>query len=162
MPLTPPTSPSRSLSHGWTCPAFESWSKVPGFEDVSGIGLYRTVVDVGSAWTENDGAFLELCEVNDAFVVRVNGEELPACDPLDSTADLGRRLRRGPRDIEIEVATTWLNRLRSVTAEVYGRATRRPMGTQGAVRREGIARLSARNRGRCCGRTDLISGGPQS
>ena len=63
---------------------------MPGFEDVSGVGRYRTTVDLGRDWTADDGAFLELGEVNDTFRVRVNGEQLAPCDPLDTIVDLGR------------------------------------------------------------------------
>ncbi len=112
----------------------QSWSKVPGFEDVSGIGRYRTTIDLGPDWTEDDGAYLELGEVNDTFRVRVNGELLPPCDPLNATVDLGRRLRPGHNTIEVEVASTLLNRLRVVTPAVYGVATRQNYGLVGPVR----------------------------
>ena len=112
----------------------QSWSKVSGLEDVSGIGRYRTVVDLGVDWTEVDGAVLELGEVNDTFRVRVNGELLPPCDPLDATVDVGRRLRPGGNMIEVEVASTLLNRLRVVTPEVYGAAARQSYGLAGPVR----------------------------
>ncbi|UMG94495.1 hypothetical protein [Nocardioides sp. TF02-7] len=112
----------------------QAWSKVPGLEDVSGIGRYRTTVDLGRDWGDDDGALLELGEVNDTFRVRVNGELLPPCDPLTSTVDLGRRLRRGRNVIEVEVASTLLNRLRVVTPEVYGVAARQTYGLAGPVR----------------------------
>ena len=85
-------------------------------------------------WTEVDGAVLELGEVNDTFRVRVNGELLPPCDPLDATVDVGRRLRPGGNMIEVEVASTLLNRLRVVTPEVYGAAARQSYGLAGPVR----------------------------
>jgi hypothetical protein len=115
-------------------PTLQPWSKVPGLEDVSGVGRYRTVVDLGADWTEDDGALLELGEVNDTFLVRVNGEELPPCDPLDPVVDLGRRLVPGRNEIEVEVASTLLNRLRVVTPAVYGVATRQVYGLVGPVR----------------------------
>ena len=46
------------------------WSQVPGLADVSGVGVYTTVVDLGRDWTDADGAVLELGEVNDTFRVR--------------------------------------------------------------------------------------------
>jgi hypothetical protein len=45
--------------------SLQAWSKIPGLEDVSGIGRYRTSVDLGTDWTADDGAHLELGEVND-------------------------------------------------------------------------------------------------
>ena len=111
------------------------WSQIPGFEDVSGIGRYRTVLDLGKDWDDDeDGALLELGEVNDTFRVTVNGEQLPPLDVLQTTVDLGRRLRRGRNVIEVEVASTLLNRLRTVTPEVYGVATRQAYGLVGPVR----------------------------
>lgn len=121
-------------THRSELPTLQAWSKLAGLEDVSGIGRYRTTVDLGTDWTEDDGAFLELGEVNDTFRVRVNGELLPACDPLDATVDLGRRLRPGRNVIEVEVASTLLNRLRTVTPAVYGVAARQNYGLVGPVR----------------------------
>ncbi|WP_328529612.1 glycosyl hydrolase [Nocardioides sp. NBC_00368] len=112
----------------------QSWSKVAGLEDVSGIGRYRTTVDLGTDWTAEDGAHLELGEVNDTFRVRVNGELLPPCDPMDPVVDLGHTLVAGSNTIEVEVASTLLNRLRTVTPSVYGVAARQSYGLAGPVR----------------------------
>ncbi len=111
------------------------WSEISGLEDVSGVGRYRTVVDLGADWKEPvDGALLELGEVNDTFRVTVNGEALPACDVLDTTVDLGHRLQPGRNVIEVEVTSTLLNRLRTVTPDVYGVANRAEYGLVGPVR----------------------------
>lgn len=112
----------------------QAWSRVAGLEDVSGVGRYRTTVDLGDDWTAADGAYLELGDVNDTFLVRVNGEPVVACDPLDATVDLGHLLVPGRNEIEVEVASTLLNRLRVVTPAVYGAATRQTYGLTGPVR----------------------------
>jgi hypothetical protein len=118
-----------------TLTALVPWSQVPGLEDVSGIGRYRTVVDLGRDWDDDrDGALLELGEVTDTFQVSVNGRRLAPCDPLDTTVDLGHALRRGRNVIEVEVASTLLNRLRTVTPAVYGVAARQAYGLLGPVR----------------------------
>ena len=114
--------------------SLQAWSKVAGLEDVSGIGRYRTTVDLGTDWTSDDGATLELGEVNDTFLVRVNGQLLAACDPLDPVVDLGHSLMPGTNVIEVEVASTLLNRLRVVTPAVYGVASRQSYGLVGPVR----------------------------
>lgn len=111
------------------------WSEVSGLEDVSGVGRYRTEVDLGKDWKKPvDGARLELGEVTDTFRVTVNGEALPACDVLDTTVDLGHRLKPGRNVIEVEVTSTLLNRLRTVTPDVYGVANRAEYGLLGPVR----------------------------
>ena len=111
------TSPSRTGSRAPPRPrpirpvrrvhldALLPWSQVPGLEDVSGVGVYSTTVDLGRDWTAADGAVLELGEVNDTFRVRVNGRQVAPCDVLDTTVDLSGLLRRGRNEIEVEVAT---------------------------------------------------------
>lgn len=110
------------------------WSDVAGMEDASGLGRYSVSVDVGEDWTDTDGALLELGAVTDTFRVWVNDKELPPCDPLVGTVDLGRRLKAGRNTITVEVASTLLNRLRVVTPEVYGVASRQSYGLAGPVR----------------------------
>lgn len=114
--------------------ALAPWSQVPGLEDVSGVGVYSTVVDLGADWGPADGAVLELGEVNDTFRVRVNGRQVAPCDVLDTTVDLGGLLRKGRNEIEVEVATTLINRLRTVTPAVYGPVPRQAYGLVGPVR----------------------------
>jgi hypothetical protein len=110
------------------------WSQVPGLEDVSGVGVYSTTVDLGRDWTVADGAVLELGELNDTYRVRVNGRQVAPCDVLDTTVDLSGLLRRGRNEIEVEVATTLINRLRTVTPAVYGPVPRQAYGLVGPVR----------------------------
>jgi hypothetical protein len=114
--------------------ALAPWSQVPGLEDVSGVGVYSTVVDLGSDWSGSDGAVLELGEVNDTFRVRVNGRQVDPCDVLDTTVDVGPLLRRGRNVVEVEVASTLINRLRTVTPAVYGPVPRQAYGLVGPVR----------------------------
>ncbi len=115
--------------------ALVPWSALPGLEDASGIGRYRTQVDLGGDWKRRaDGAWLELGEVNDTFRVTVNGTRLDPADPLATTVDLGHLLTSGVNTIEVEVATTLINRLRTVTPEVYAVAPRQAYGLVGPVR----------------------------
>jgi hypothetical protein len=122
--------PTRSLH----LDALAPWSEVPGLEDVSGIGRYRTVVDLGRDWTAADGALLELGEVSDTFRVTVNGHDVGPNDVLDTTVDLGQHLHSGRNVIEVEVASTLINRLRTVTPEVYAEVDRQEYGLIGPVR----------------------------
>ncbi|NUU24897.1 MAG: alpha-L-rhamnosidase, partial [Streptomycetaceae bacterium] len=100
--------------------ALKSWPDIPELADVSGIGRYRTTVELGSPWSGGYGAYLELGEVFDTFTVTVNGRPLPAADQLTPTVDVGPYLRRGTNTIEVEVATTLLNRLRTANPQVFG------------------------------------------
>ncbi|WP_326818468.1 glycosyl hydrolase [Streptomyces sp. NBC_01762] len=114
--------------------ALAPWPKIPGLEDVSGVGRYRTTVVLGDDWSEEHGALLHLGGVFDTFRVLVNGRELPPLDQLVRVADLGTRLRRGANTIEVEVATTLLNRLRVARPSVFGAGKRQDYGLIGPVR----------------------------
>ncbi|MGW0857878.1 hypothetical protein [Streptomyces sp. NPDC002690] len=110
------------------------WSQVPGLEDVSGVGTYRATFTLGREWNGATGARLELGEVCDTFRVRLDGHALAPVDQVTRVVDLGRRLRRGSHTLEVEVATTLLNRLRVTNAPVFGAAKRQAYGLLGPVR----------------------------
>ncbi|NGO74570.1 alpha-L-rhamnosidase [Streptomyces sp. YC504] len=114
--------------------ALTPWSKIPGLEDVSGVGRYRATLELGAEWSARHGAYLHLGGVCDTFHVRVNGKELPPVDQLTRVADLGSRLRRGTNTIEVEVASPLLNRLRVTRPTVFGAAKRQDYGLLGPVR----------------------------
>ncbi|MEV6106600.1 glycosyl hydrolase [Streptomyces sp. NPDC051940] len=121
-----------------------AWPDIPELADVSGIGRYRTTVDLGAPWTGGYGAYLELGEVFDTYRITVNGTELPPADPVTSRVDVGPWLQRGANTIEVEVATTLLNRLRVANAAVFGVAQRQKYGLVGPVRLVPYGRVVAR------------------
>jgi hypothetical protein len=72
--------------------------------------------------------------VFDTYRVTVNGRALPPADQLTPVVDVGPYLRRGTNTIEVEVATSLLNRLRVANAPVFGVAKRQNYGLVGPVR----------------------------
>ncbi|GAA2883923.1 glycosyl hydrolase [Streptosporangium fragile] len=114
--------------------ALKPWPQIPELADVSGIGRYTAVVELGDGWTGGYGAYLELGEVFDTCRVTVNGRKLPPVDLINPVVDLGSHLRRGGNTIEVEVATTLNNRLRVSDPGVYGTAARQNYGLVGPVR----------------------------
>jgi hypothetical protein len=121
--------PAGVTTHHLTLTELLPWSQLPGLADVSGVGTYRTRVDA----PEGHGALLDLGRVVDTCRVRVNGRTLPPVDVLDPVADLGPWLRPGPNTVEVEVATTLLNRLRITSPAVFGIAARQAYGLLGPV-----------------------------
>ncbi|WP_305787615.1 glycosyl hydrolase [Symbioplanes lichenis] len=121
--------PSGVSRHRVTLEALAPWSTIPGLEDVSGVGTYRTSFDVPRGLK----AWLDLGEVTDTCRVRVNGRALPPADVLDPVVDLGPWLRTGRNTVEVEVASTLLNRLRTTSPEVFGIAARQAYGLIGPV-----------------------------
>ena len=69
---------------------------------------------------------------------------MPPAGILNSRADLGNLLHPGVNTIEVEVATTLINRLRTVTPAIYGVATRQAYGLLGPVRLLPYAEAAAR------------------
>ena len=114
--------------------ALGPWSVIPQLQDSSGIGRYRTSIHLPATWGAQRGAVLDLGLVNDTFRVWVNGRRAPTNGPLRPQLDLGGLLRPGPNTIEVEVATSLINRLRTVTPSIYGIATRQDYGLLGPVR----------------------------
>jgi hypothetical protein len=116
-----------------TLDTLSAWSAIPELANSSGVGHYQTTVTLPPTWNRGLGATLSLGTVNDTFRVRVNGQLVPPAGILASAIDLGGLLRAGQNTIEVEVATTLLNRLRVVTPAVYGPAKPQAYGLLGPV-----------------------------
>jgi len=109
------------------------WTAIPQLQNSSGIGHYTTTVTLPATWSRDMGATLSLGSVIDTFRVWVNGSRVTPSGLLATSMDLGGLLRPGPNTIEVEVATTLLNRLRVVTPSPYGGAKPQAYGLMGPV-----------------------------
>jgi hypothetical protein len=71
----------------------------PAVHASAGVNRQELVTVQAHRVTARAGALttLELGEVNDTFRLRVNGEEVPPCDPLDTIVDLGSPAPAGPQ-----------------------------------------------------------------
>jgi hypothetical protein len=100
---------------------------------VSGVGTYKTTFNLAN-WPSDAGAMLEIPSFLGSFRLTVNGQKLPPADQLAVEFDIGPWLHVGVNSLEVEVATTLLNRLRITEPYVYAIATRQPFGLVGPVR----------------------------
>ncbi|MFJ4846622.1 glycosyl hydrolase [Streptomyces sp. NPDC088733] len=132
----PGADPDRTVvvRHRVELEALAPWNAIPELADASGIGRYRATVDLDGPWSGGYGALLDLGEVTDTFRVTVNGRPAPVTSLIDPVVDLGPLLRRGRNTVEVEVATTLLNRLRVSDPSVYGGAASQRTGLVGPVR----------------------------
>lgn len=107
------------------------WDTLPGLANVSGLGTYRTSVDLGPEWTGGRGAYLDLGPNPNTYRVSVNGKVVTGTSQIDtSRIDLGGYLQAGRNTIEVRVSTTLRNVLRaqapaqaggsSTATQVYG------------------------------------------
>jgi len=109
------------------------WSEISSLTDSSGVGTYQATVSVPAEFRQASGVTLDLGAVRGAFRVRVNGRWVGASDQLSSLVDLGSLLLPGRANtIEVDVATTLVNRLR-VTRTQYSARARQSYGLLGPV-----------------------------
>lgn len=99
--------------------ALKPWREIPGLENASGIGTYSTSFDLPK-WGKTDGAYLDLGRVFDTYTLTVNGEPVPV-DQLDTRVDVTEYLVQGENAIEVRVASTLINRLRSLDSAAAAR-----------------------------------------
>ncbi|KAH8882940.1 secreted protein [Thozetella sp. PMI_491] len=121
------------VNHTLQLDTLAPWTNFTELQDVSGLGWYTTSFDLGESWPADAGAMLSIPSIVGSFRLTLNGQKLPPQDQLDVNFDVGPWLRKGVNTIEIEVATTLLNRLRITQAGVYGVATRQAYGLVGPI-----------------------------
>ncbi|WP_370615655.1 glycosyl hydrolase [Mumia qirimensis] len=96
-----------------------SWTQIPEIKDAVGVGTYTTEITASKALADA-GTVLDLGAVSGSYRVVVNGRRLPVADQLDTRIDLGGRLVPGRNTIEVTVASTLLNRLRTTRPSEFG------------------------------------------
>lgn len=84
-------------------------SEVPGIRYFSGTATYRKTVDVDGAIPRR--VILDLGEVHDLALARLNGQPLGIAWKPPYRFDLSGRLRPGTNRLEVEVTNLWVNRL---------------------------------------------------
>jgi hypothetical protein len=131
-PGTTPTR-TRKIVRTLELKGLRSWSEIPTLRDSSGTGVYTTHVNLASVPAAGVGYHLDLGEVCDTAIVRINGVVVPT-DQITHRADVGADLRAGRNTISVEVATPLLNRMRVVRPDPFSRAPRQAYGLVGPVR----------------------------
>ncbi|MGH1565785.1 glycosyl hydrolase [Mumia sp. DW29H23] len=114
--------------------ALAPWNEIAGLEDASGVGRYTTTITLPDTWDRSTGAYLDLGSVLGSYAVKINNRSVPRTSPTDTRLDVGDLLRAGVNHVEIEVATTLFNRMRTAQPDVFGAAARVKTGLVGPVR----------------------------
>jgi hypothetical protein len=115
-------------------PALRPWPEVPQLEDVSGIGTYRTHVDLNASEAKS-AVTLNLGAVEGTARVFVNGQRVRGLDQHTLSVPIGSYVRAGKNEIAIETATTLRNRMRVLDEQQRSRP-RQPYGLLGPVKLE--------------------------
>lgn len=109
------------------------WSEIGELTDAVGIGTYTTTLTLPPGWTGRNGGYLDLGAVHGSYRVRVNGRSVGAVNQLEDRVDVGAYLQTGANEIEVEVATTMINRLRVFRPAEYGDQAKQDYGLIGPV-----------------------------
>lgn len=119
-----------------TLPSWRDITAPVDLRDVSGLGTYRTTVDLGADWDSSTGAYLDLGPNFQTYRLVVNGTEVRGEDQIDtSSIDVGPYLRPGVNEIVVRVSTTLRN---AVISQAPGQAggtgtARQSYGLRGPV-----------------------------
>ncbi|GGJ59786.1 hypothetical protein GCM10010121_083030 [Streptomyces brasiliensis] len=112
--------PRRHVTASGTDGLLPSWDHLPGLEAVSGVGTYRTTVEVDQTWPTR-GTYLDLGKVTTTFRVEVNGRDVGPIDQLDAShIDVSALLRPGENEIVVKVATMLGNAVAGKPVDSYG------------------------------------------
>ncbi|GAB3306039.1 glycosyl hydrolase [Pseudoclavibacter terrae] len=84
------------------------WQQLPGLENVSGVGVYRTTVTLAADWGAEDGAMIELGPNFHTRTLTINGTPVQL-NQSTTQVDVREALRPGENSIEIRVTTTLRN-----------------------------------------------------
>jgi hypothetical protein len=124
----PDTSPVMTLSGSWTVnfdpkwggPAkvvfdeLVDWTNRPedGIKYYSGTAIYHKKFNLQTLPTNGQRMILELGEVDDVAVVRLNGQDLGVVWDKPARADITDAVKKKNNDLEITVVNLWANRLK--------------------------------------------------
>ncbi|KAJ0423291.1 hypothetical protein BJY00DRAFT_321945 [Aspergillus carlsbadensis] len=123
-----------------TLETLRSWHNISGLEYASGVGTYKTTVNLtlttprGPQKQQSLGAYIDFGDVQGSWNLKVNGQLVPGVDFFNSAPlDVTLYVRDGENDIEITVATTLWNKLRKTWPGLYGALEPEEIGLLGPV-----------------------------
>lgn len=124
-------------THDLSLGALADWRAIPELESTSGVGTYRSTVNLSADWVgDGRGAYLDLGRIEGGGVqVMVNGTLVDPRAVVSARLDIGPFLRDGDNVIEVELSTTLKNRLHEMAAHVdgYQRFARSPTQPYGLI-----------------------------
>ncbi|KFY05471.1 hypothetical protein V492_08523 [Pseudogymnoascus sp. VKM F-4246] len=127
---------THTVKHQLSLTSLTAWSGIAELQDVSGVGTYKTSFTLGTAsipLSSDMGAHIILSKFNGSFRIKINDQPLPPCDPFALKYDIGEYVHNGTNTVEIEVASSLLNRMRAVFPDVYGGSARQAFGLVGVM-----------------------------
>ncbi|KAI8170339.1 hypothetical protein K4K49_010136 [Colletotrichum sp. SAR 10_70] len=122
---------TKFVHHSLNLTTLTPWSDIDGLQNVSGNATYSTEFVLGTAdapYGSDTGTYIELDMFQGSFRARINGEALGALDQMAHRFDVSEWLRNGTNTLEIEVATSLINRMRAFQPQYYEQYARQKYG----------------------------------
>ncbi|RAH68886.1 uncharacterized protein BO66DRAFT_439892 [Aspergillus aculeatinus CBS 121060] len=119
--------------------SLKSWTNISGLESASGIGTYKTTVELSLGSSDQSSGetlavFLNFGDVGGSWGLKINNVQVNGVDFLRSAPlEVTSHVKSGPNDIEITVATTLWNKLRKTWPAIYGSLEAQKVGLLGPV-----------------------------
>ncbi|KAL4805214.1 hypothetical protein BDV18DRAFT_153020 [Aspergillus unguis] len=114
------------------------WTNITGLQYASGIGTYKTTVDLSlreNKGSDNLSVFIDFGDVEGSWGLKINNREVEGVDFLSGAPlDVTSYVKDGSNEIEITVATTLWNKLRKTWPAIYGSLEAQDIGLLGPVR----------------------------
>ncbi|KAJ3549816.1 hypothetical protein NM208_g311 [Fusarium decemcellulare] len=108
------------------------WSETKGIENASGIGKYITRVSL-SKHVKGSRVLMDVGNVDGSWSLKINGKAVSDIDWFGKPIDVTEYVENGDNDIEITVATTLWNKLRTTWPDIYGSLDAQSIGLLGPV-----------------------------
>lgn len=122
---------TKLVHHSFNLTSLSPWSDIDGLQDVFGTATYSTEFVLGNAdapYGSDTGAYMKLDMFQGSFRAKVNGETLGSLDQMAHRFDVSKWLRNGTNTLEIEAATSLINRTRAFQPQYYEQYARQKCG----------------------------------
>ena len=104
-----------------TLQKLETWNHIDEIGlDVSGVGYYKTSFQLPEGFTSENGAYLDLGNLDSSAKVTINGKDADFVNVDRPRVDVSELLQDGENTLEIRISTTLTNRMLSLGLQQPG------------------------------------------
>ncbi|KAF3024971.1 hypothetical protein E8E14_013789 [Neopestalotiopsis sp. 37M] len=108
------------------------WTSIPELVETSGNATYSADF-TANPQTNTTGYYVKFAKFNGSFRMRLNGVSLPPLDQTELNFDISQWLQNGTNLIEVELASSLLNRMKATYPSVYSGLSSQSFGLTGVT-----------------------------
>ncbi|ETS73496.1 hypothetical protein PFICI_14442 [Pestalotiopsis fici W106-1] len=123
---------TKKIRHELQLQALQPWTLIPELLDTSGNATYSATF---STITEKNttGYYVKFAKFNGSFRMKLNGISVPPLDQMELNFDISKWLKNGTNLIEVELASSLLNRMKATYPAVYSGLSSQSFGLTGVT-----------------------------